>query len=252
MFEDNYFIDVGKDKDTFKLIIKNNSGKVVSVFNDTYAMLNQVSRQVSHLIESSYMMIYGRARSYKDGDLIFDLFKKYLFVIFLEQYASYLANLNGYRIKYPDFTYYIATLYKIYKAFINPRSTLSLQEFALIIAPLLTRANPNLTGRELINLFDTFAINYYRAIDYIYKERLGLNNINFMSAAKRPMNVEPNTVVTSTRPISPLQRIIRPQIHIQSTSVLQSKPKVLEEKKPIGPPTLEEEPFDKNLENKNG
>jgi hypothetical protein len=224
-------------------------------------MIDQALRQVSYLIESSYTMIYGRARSYKDGDFIFDLFKRYLFVIFLEQYASYLANLNGYRIKYPDFIYYIATLYKIYKNFVNPRSTLSLQEFALLIGPLLTQANLNLTGRELVNLFDTFAINYYRAIDYINKERLGLNNINFMSAAKRPMNVEPNSVVTSIQPMPPPQRIIQPQSSIQPTIVLQSKPKFtpphkeikerkinLEEKKPMGPPTLEEEPFDKTLE----
>jgi len=200
MFEGDYYIDVGIDNNDFKLILRDSSGNIVKVFDNTYEITNQAWREVSQLIDNYDLMIYGRVRMYKDGDYIFDLFKRYAFIIFIEQNASYLASLDGYRIKYPNFTYYIATLYKLYKAFVNPKTTLSPQEFILIIGPLLTKIRPNISGQELIKLFDTFAMNYYKAIDYINKERLGLNEV--MVAAERPINEEPNTSITQPNEIA--------------------------------------------------
>ncbi len=203
MFEGDYYIDVGIDNNDFKLILKDNSGNIIKVFDNTPEIVNQAWKELSQLIDNYDLMIYGRVKMYKDGDYIFDLFKRYAFIIFIEQNASYLASLDGYRIKYPNFTYYIATLYKLYKAFVNPKTTLSPQEFILIISPLLTKIRPNLSGQELIKLFDTFAMNYYKAIDYINKERLGLNEV--MIAAERPINEEPSTSITQ-----PNEMAIRP------------------------------------------
>jgi hypothetical protein len=200
MFEGDYYIDVGIDNNDFKLILKDSSENIVKVFDNTDVIVNQAGRELSQLIDNYDLMIYGRVKMYKDGDYIFDLFKRLVFIIFIEQNASYLAGLNGYRIKYPNFTYYIATLYKLYKAFVNPKTTLSPQEFILIIGPLLTKIRPNISGQELIKLFDTFAMNYYKAIDYINKERLGLNEV--MIAAERPINEEPQTAITQTNEIA--------------------------------------------------
>ena len=281
MFEEDYYIDVGIDNNYFKLILKDSSGNIVKVFDDTPAIINQAWREVSQLIENYDIMIYGRIHSYEDGDFIFDLFKRYLFIISIEQDASYLASLAGYRIKYPEFTYYVATLYKLYKAFVNPRSTLSPQEFVLIISPLLTKVRPDISGQELINLFDTFAMNYYRAIDYINKERIG---INFMPAVERPMTAQPNTIATQPnaiairpsttvkqprtrsrvsipQPVNNPPRVILQRPPVQPRMPIKEKPEVaqpheetnqpklgerkisLEEKRPLGPPTIEEEPF---------
>jgi hypothetical protein len=222
MFENDYFIDVGRDNNGFKLILKDTSGKIVKVFDDSDSIINQAWREVSQLVENYDIMIYGRIKTYRDGDFIFDLFKKYLFIILVEQDASYLASLDGYRIKYPDFTYYVATLYKIYKAYVNPRSTLGPQEFILMISPLLTKVRPDISGSELVNLFDTFAVNYYRAIDYMNRERIG---INFMPAVERPMTAQPNTVA-----IQPNEVAIRP-----STTVNQPN-SVAASSQPISPP----------------
>jgi len=203
MFEGDYYIDVGTDNNDFKLILKDSSGNIVKVFDDTPAIIDQAGRELSQLIDNYDLMIYGRVKMYKDGDSIFDLFKRFVFIIFIEQNASYLASLDGYRIKYPNFTYYIATLYKLYKAFVNPKTTLSPQEFILIVGPLLTKIRPNISGQELIKLFDTFAMNYYKAIEYINKERLGLNEV--MIAAERPIDEEPSTSITQ-----PNEMAIRP------------------------------------------
>jgi hypothetical protein len=297
MYEDDYFIDVGKDNNSFKLIIKDTSGNIAKVFDNTDYIVQQAWREVSQLIENYDLMIYGRVRSYQDGDFIFDLFKRYLFIISIEQDASYLASLAGYRIKYPEFTYYVATLYKLYKAFVNPRSTLSPQEFVLIIGPLLTKVRPDISGQELVSLFDAFAMNYYSAIDYINKERIGLN---FMPAVERPMTAQPNTIATqpntiATRPSTTVnQPKARSQVSIprpvnnpprvvpqrppalprviprekpevtqprEETNQPTNQPKLgerkisLEERRPLGPPTIEEEPFEntqqkENLENR--
>jgi hypothetical protein len=216
MFENDYFIDVGKDNNGFKLILKDSSGNITKVFDNTPEIINQAWREIAQLIDNYDIMLYGRVKAYQDGDFIFDLFKKYLFIILVEQDASYLASLDGYRIKYPDFTYYVATLYKIYKAYVNPRSTLSPQEFILIIGPLLTRVRLDMSGSELVNLFDTFATNYYRVIDYINRERIGLNEV--MLAAERPMIAQPNTVATQ-----PNEMAIKPSTTInQPNSVAAS------------------------------
>ncbi|MFZ8801263.1 MAG: hypothetical protein ACO2ON_03780 [Candidatus Nanopusillus sp.] len=174
MFENNYIIDIIRDAEGYKFVVRDISTNVVKTFNNSNYVIQQTLRDVSNLIEASHLVLYGRVRNYRDGNFIFDLFKKVIFVILLEQNLSYLANANGYRIHYPDFSYYAATLYKFYKVFVNPNTTLNLQEFILIIGPLLTRVNINLTSKELVNLFDIFALNYYKAIDYIYKMRLGL------------------------------------------------------------------------------
>ena len=281
MYEDDYFIDVGTDNNGFKLIIRDISGNIAKIFDNTNYIVQQAWREVSQLIENYDLMIYGRVRSYEDGDFIFDLFKRYLFIIFIEQDASYLANLNGYRIEYPEFTYYVATLYKLYKAFVNPRLTLSPQDFVLIIGPLLTKVRPDISGQELVNLFDIFVMNYYRAIDYINKKRIGLNKVMF--AAERLMIAQPNIIVTrpSTTVNQPRTRSQRiryqvpipqpvnnpPKVVPQSPPVqpripIKEKPEVtqpheetnqlrlgerkisLEERRPLGPPTIEEEPFD--------
>ena len=213
MFEGDYYIDVGIDNNDFKLILKDNSGNIIKVFDNTPEIVNQAWKELSQLIDNYDLMIYGRVKMYKDGDYIFDLFKRYAFIIFIEQNASYLASLDGYRIKYPNFTYYIATLYKLYKAFVNPKTTLSPQEFILIISPLLTKIRPNLSGQELIKLFDTFAMNYYKAIDYINKERLGLNEV--MIAAERPINEEPRTSITQ-----PNEMAIRPAPSINQPNAI--------------------------------
>ena len=270
MFEGDYYIDVGIENNDFKLIIKDNSGKIVKVFDDSDSIINQAWREVSQLIENYDIMIYGRVKTYRDGDFIFDLFKRYLFVIFAEQDASYLASLDGYRIKYPEFTYYVATLYKLYKAFVNPRSTLSPQDFVLIISPLLTRARPDISGSELVSLFDAFASNYYKAIDYINKERLGFNGINFMPAAERPMTAQPNTiaiqpnevttrpsttinqpntVAASSQPMPPSQNL-RPQpvnnppqvVPQRPPEIAQPKPEVSQPKEEITKPIEENRP----------
>jgi hypothetical protein len=213
MFEGDYYIDVGIDNNDFKLILNDNSGNIIKVFDNTPEIVNQAWRELAQLIDNYDLMIYGRVKMYKDGDYIFDLFKRYAFIIFIEQNASYLASLDGYRIKYPNFTYYIATLYKLYKAFVNPKTTLSPQEFILIINPLLTKIRPNLSGQELIKLFDTFAMNYYKAIDYINKERLGLNKV--MIAAERPINEEPSTLITQ-----PNEMAIRPAPSINQPNAI--------------------------------
>ncbi len=174
MFENNYIIDIVKDTDGYKFVIKDISNKIVKTFDNSYYIVQQTLRDVSNLIEAYHLMLYGRIKKYKDGNFIFDLFRKSIFIILLEQNLSYLANSMGYRIQYPDFSYYVTTLYKFYKVFVNPNTTLTPQEFVLIIGPLLTRVNPNLTGQEFINLFDLFALNYYKVTDYIYKMRLGL------------------------------------------------------------------------------
>ena len=262
MFEGDYYIDVGIENNDFKLIIKDSSGRIVKVFDDSDSIINQAWREVSQLIENYDIMIYGRIRTYRDGDFIFDLFKKYLFVIFAEQDASYLASLDGYRIKYPEFTYYVATLYKLYKAFVNPKTTLSPQDFVLIIGPLLTRARPDISGQELVSLFDSFAMNYYRAIDYINKERLG---INFMPAVERPMTAQPNTaaiqpnevairpsttvnqpnsVAASSQPMPPPQNP-RPQPQVipqRPPEIAQPKPEVTQPKEEIAKPVEENRP----------
>jgi hypothetical protein len=288
MFEGDYYIDVGIDNNDFKLILRDSSGNIVKVFDDSDSIINQAWREVSQLIENYDIMLYGRVKTYRDGDFIFDLFKRFLFIISIEQDASYLASLDGYRIKYPEFTYYVATLYKLYKAFVNPRSTLSPQDFVLIISPLLTKVRLDISGQELVNLFDTFAMNYYRAIDYINKERIGLNE--FMFAAERPMITQPNTIATQPNAIAvrpsttvnqprarsqrlrsrvPIPRPVNnpPRVVLQRSPVPprvtpREKPEVtqlreetnqpkleerkisLEEKEPLGPPTIEEEPFD--------
>jgi hypothetical protein len=219
---------------------------------------------------------------YKDGDYIFDLFKKYLFIIFIEQNASYLASLDGYRIKYPNFTYYVATLYKLYKAFVNPKTTLSPQEFILIISPLLTKARSDLSGQELVRLFDAFAMNYYKAIDYINKERLGLNEV--MLAAERPINEEPKTSITqpnemavrpsssitqpnaitaSAQPMPPPAHIAKPQVPAQPANnpprvapqkplkIAQPKPEVTQPKEEISEPVEENRPASEEEHNRN-
>ena len=297
MFEGDYYIDVGIDNNNFKLILKDGSGNIVKVFDNTDYIVQQAWREVSQLIENYDLMIYGRTHSYEDGDFIFDLFKRYLFIISIEQDAAYLASLGGYRIKYPEFTYYVATLYKLYKAFVNPRSTLSPQEFVLIIGPLLTKVRPDISGQELVNLFDTFAMNYYRAIDYINKERIGLN---FMPAVERPMTAQPNTIATQpnaiairpsttvnqprarsrvpiSRPVNNPPKVVPQRPPVPPRTILREKPEVapsheetnqptnqpklgerkisLEERRPLGPPTLESEPFENtqqeaNLENR--
>lgn len=216
MPEGDYFIDVGKDNNSFKLIIRDASGNIVKVFDDSLSLVQQAWNEVSQLIENYHLMIYGRVKTYEDGDLIFDFFKRALFVIILEQDASYLANLNGYRIKYPDFAFYIATLYKIYKAFVNPKSTLDPQEFIAIIGPLLTKVDLDISGSELSNLFDTFAANYYKAIDFIKKERLG---INFMPAVEKPMGEEPNTVATQPNEVA-----IKPSTTVTQPNTIGTQP----------------------------
>ncbi len=88
MFENDYFIDVGKDNNGFKLILKDSSGKVVKVFDNTLAIINQAWREVSQLIENYDIMLYGRVRTYRDGDFIFTyiykviIFKHILIIIF--------------------------------------------------------------------------------------------------------------------------------------------------------------------------
>jgi len=263
MFEGDYYIDVGIDNNDFKLILRDSSGKIVKVFDDTYEITNQAWRELSQLIDNYDLMIYGRVRMYNDGDSIFDLFKRFVFIIFIEQNASYLAGLDGYRIKYPNFTYYIATLYKLYKAFVNPKTTLSPQEFILIIGPLLTKIRPNISGQELIKLFDTFAMNYYKAIDYINKERLGINEV--MVAAERPINEEPRTSITqpneiavrpspsitqpnaitaSTQPMPPTTYTAKPQVPAQPVNqkpseIAQPRPEVTQPKEEIAKPAEE-------------
>jgi len=236
MPEGDYFIDVGKDNNGFKLIIKDTSGNVAKVFDDTLALVQGAWNEVSQLIENYHLMIYGRIKAYRDGDLIFDFFKRALFVIFLEQDASYLASLDGYKIKYPDFTYYIATLYKIYKAFINPKSTLDPQEFVLIIGPLITRVEPNITGQELVSLFDNFAAIYYKAIDYIKRERIG---INFMPTAEQLITTQPNTTAIQANEITnrPSTVVTQPNAVATQPSTTVTQPNaVAASSKPLPPP----------------
>jgi len=283
MFGDTYFIDVGQDNEGYKLFIRDASGNVIKIFANSNSLAYQAWREISQLIENYDLMLYGRVRMYKDGDIIFDFFKRFLFTIILEQDASYLANLEGYKIKYPDFNLYIATLYKIYKAYINPRSTIDPQEFIIMIYPLLNRVSLDMSGSELSYLFDTFAANYYKAIDYINNSRIGLN---FMPAIQNPMTIQPTTAATQPSIIAtkPSKIINQPKVEptrksrtvpkpvavmpppasapAPSKVIPKEEPKVttpleetnrtrleerkinLEEKKPIGPPTLEEEPFD--------
>jgi len=284
MFGDTYFIDVGQDNEGYKLFIRDASGNVIKIFDNSNYLAYQAWREESQLIENYDIMLYGRVRMYKDGDIIFDFFKRFLFTIILEQDASYLANLEGYKIRYPDFNLYIATLYKIYKAYINPKSTMDPQEFIIMISPLLNRVRLDMSGSELSYLFDTFAANYYKAIDYINNSRIGLN---FMPTIQSPMTIQPTTAATQPSIIAtkPSKIIGQPKVEPTRTSKKALKPvavmppptsapvppKVipkeepnvtapreetnrtrleerkinLEEKKPIGPPTLEEEPFDK-------
>ncbi|QFW68530.1 MAG: hypothetical protein NV1_52 [Nanoarchaeotal virus 1] len=271
MPEGDYFIDVGRDNNDFKLILRDTSGNIVKVFDDSNYIVYQAWREASQLIENYDLMIYGRAKAYKDGEQILDFFKRFLFIIFLEQDASYLANLEGYRIKYPTFEFYIATLYKMYKAFVNPKSTLSPQEFIVLIGPLLTKAEPTLSGQELTYLFDNFAANYYKALDFIRNERLG---VNFIPTAERPISMEPNPSITqpnematnpspainqptsiaaSARPLPPPQYIRRPQVPEQPNPELQPKPEtpqpeitppkpVLQQPKITPPPSVPNEP----------
>ncbi len=163
-----------------------------------------------------------------------------------------------------------------------------------MIAPLLTRVRPDISGSELSYLFDTFAANYYQVIDYINKSRIG---INYMPAIQNPMTVQPSTAATqpssivtqpskiTTQPkakaAKPNQVMPKPAVVMPAPAPAQAPPKVmpkekpkivsppeetnriklekrevnLEERKPMGPPTLEDEPLDKikqeaNLENK--
>jgi hypothetical protein len=294
MLGDAYFIDVGRDNEGYKLYIRDTSGNIIKIFDNSDYLVYQAWREVSQLIENYDLILYGRIRMYKDGDMIFDFFKRFLFTIILEQDASYLANLEGYKIKYPDFNFYIATLYKIYKAYVNPRSTMDPQEFVIMIAPLLNRIRFDMSGSELSYLFDTFAANYYGAIDYINRSRIGLN---FMPAIQKPMTAQPATAATqpnivimqpskvtkqpkvepakqsnaAPKPVVIMQapapapaptkatpkeepKVVKPSEETNKIK-LEKREVTLEEKKPIGPPTLEDEPFDKikqeaNLENK--
>jgi hypothetical protein len=171
-----YYIDIEGTPDNYNFVLKAPDGQIVKVLENSKQIAENIKNDVYNLVYKNRLALYIRASSYDDDkDALISLFSRVIYPILLEQYLSSIYEQKRIRIQYPNINFYLSTLYKFYKTLSNPQTTLDLQEFAILISPLIEKINWNIDNRDLIYLFDAFITAYYKVLDYMKKARIGIN-----------------------------------------------------------------------------
>ncbi len=170
-----YFIDVEGAPDNYKFILRDPTGQIISFLENSKEIAQNVKSMVHRLVYSNYGTLSVATSYFEDHDALIYAFFRFVYTILLEQYLSMLYESKGIRIQYPDQNTYLIVLYKLYKLVANPTSTLDLQEFAVIINPLIGKVSWEISDYDIIHLFKIFLNAYYKVINYKKKVRIGLN-----------------------------------------------------------------------------
>ena len=177
-----YYIDIEGTPDDYYFVLKTPDGQIVNVLENSKQIAQNIKNDVYNLVYKNYSILYIRVYSCDDKDGLISLFSRVVYPILLEQSLSSIYEQKGIKIKYPNINFYLITLYKFYKTLSNPKTTLDLQEFSILVNPLIEKLSWTISNNDLIYLFDAFITAYYKVLDYRKKARIGMdpftNNIS--------------------------------------------------------------------------
>ena len=183
----SFIIDVDGNPHDFRFILRSHTGEIVHILQSSKEIAEYVKEMVKRLIYSNYGFLSVSAPYFSDKDGLIYTFYRFSYPILLERYLSDLYESRGVRIEYPDMNTYLIVLYKLYKIVVNPNSPINLQEFVIIVNPLINRLHWDIDTNGLVYLFKEFMRAYYKALDLKEKSRIGYNPYTFIT----PYNPSP-------------------------------------------------------------
>jgi len=170
-----YYIDIVGSPDNFQIVLKAPNGQIVHTLENSKQIAKKIEDSAYTFVYRYYGSLTSKLSLFEDGNTLVYSFYRVVYPILLEQYISSLYESKGIRIQYPNINVYLTTLYKFYKILANPKSTLNIQEFAMLVNPLIGRVHWNNSSFDLITLFVAFVDTYYKVMNYKKKVRIGLN-----------------------------------------------------------------------------
>ena len=183
-----YFIDVEGSPQDFKFILRSIDGQIVHTLENSKELAQYVDEMVRRVVYHRYGLLSVSVSYFEDHKGLIYAFYKAIYPILLEQYLSNLYESRGIRIQYPDQNTYLIVLFKLYKIVSNPQSTLTPQEYAILISPLINKIHWGVDENELMYLFKEFVRSYYKVMDIKRKARIGYNQYGNI----QPFNPYPN------------------------------------------------------------